>query len=248
MPPEIPQNPQMPPMPMEQMPPAPQSPDGIPSMPEGEITPGMVPQEEMMPEMPSYNPNPVGDGKPYFMGDHALIKFSGPEEGLGPETFWLVTKTDQTIRPFESEMALDAAFGQDLQTALQKVVVIDPPVVDEEGDIQEGVLTGFTILGPEYAIMEDGTSKPLDFSNHQLKSRYGKPINEELEDLAVQTVDSFLNLLSTSEDKTKIPNSFINKIKKDERQTAFYISAMAYGDYTLDDIYADIVQRFNDKE
>jgi hypothetical protein len=136
---------QMPPMDqqMPQMPPAPPSPEGIPSIPEGEITPGMVPTEEMMPEMPSYNPNPVGDGKPYFLGDYALIKFAGVEEGMGPETFWLVDKTNQTIRPFESEMALDESFGEDVEKALQRLVVIEPPVVDDEGDIQEGIFNWF---------------------------------------------------------------------------------------------------------
>jgi hypothetical protein len=96
--------------------------------------------------------------------------------------------------------------------------------------------------------MDDGTAKPLDFSNHQLRSRYGKDVDENMEDLAVQSVDGFLNLLSENEDKTNIPKKFINRIKDNDRLVAFYVSAMAYGDYTLEDIYADIVQRFNDKE
>ena len=239
------------------MPPMPEMGGGMPQADPG-MPPEMPPMPEMGAEMPpmpaeqqemgSYNPNPVGDGKPYFMGDHALIKFAGGEEGMGPEVFWLVDKKDQTIRPFESEMALDAAFGEDLQIALQNLVVVEPPAVDEENDIQEGVLTGFSILGPEYAIREDGTAKPLDFSNHQLKSRYGKEIDEDNEDKAAQLIERFLDSLASGEEKTKIPKKFINKLKNDKKVVAFYISAMTYGEYTLDDVFADISNRFHNKE
>lgn len=194
------------------------------------------------------NPNPISEGNPYFMGDEALIRFSSGEEGFGADTFWLVNKKDHTIRPFESDMALDAAFGNDLKTALQNVVTVTPPVMDPSGNITEGILTDFSLLGPEYAIKEDGTSKPLSFSPHQLKGRYGKPINESSEGLATEVVDGFLGLLKNNEDKTKIPANFINKLKNDSQLMAFYVSAMAYGDYSLEDIYSDISQRFNNKD
>lgn len=191
-----------------------------------------------------FNPSPIGDGSPYFMGDHALIKFSGGEEGYGPNTYWLVDKSNQTIRPFESHMALDAAFGDELQSALQSTITINPPMVDQSGEITDGALSGFTILGPEYAIKEDGSSKHLSFSSHQLKGRYGKPINEGLESLATDVVDGFLGLLSTNEQKTGVPSTFINQLRGDHQLMAFYISAMAYGEYTLQDLYSDICRRF----
>lgn len=194
------------------------------------------------------NPTPVSDGSPYFMGDHALITFSGGEEGLGPATYWLVDKSNHTIRPFESHMALDAAFGQDLQTALQNAITVSPPNMDQQGDVTDGVLAGFTILGPEYAVKEDGTSKPLHFSSHQLKGRYGKPIDEGLEHLATEAVDGFLGLLKTNEDKTNIPGTFVSKLKGDHQLMAFYISAMAYGGYNLGDIYADVRKRFHNQD
>lgn len=196
-----------------------------------------------MPPMQEANPNPVPDGTPYFMGDHALIKFSSTEEGYGPDTYWLVDKSNHTIRPFESHMALDAAFGPDLQQALQNTVTVTPPMIDGSGDITDGVLSGFTILGPEYAIADDGASKHLAFSSHQLKGRYGKQINESAESMAAEVVDGFLGLLKTNDHKTGIPAAFIAQLKSDHQLMAFYISAMAYGDYTLQDIYSDIVRR-----
>lgn len=191
------------------------------------------------------NPSPVNEGKPYFMGDFALIKFSGGEEGFGPEVYWLVNKEDHTIRPFESPMALDAAFGEDLQDALKKTVVIASPILDGDNDIVEGVLADFNILGPEYMIKEDGTSEPLRFSRHQLKGRYGKPINDEQEVTAERAVDALLNELSENKSGSAITSKFINKLRDDQQLMAFYISAMAYGGYSIDDIKAEIIKSFH---
>lgn len=192
--------------------------------------------------------SPVHDGKPYFMGDHALIRFSTGEEGYGPSTYWLIDKSNHTIRPFESHMALDAAFGPDLKEALQNVVTVAAPQIDSSGDITDGVLADFSLLGPEYAIREDGTSKPLDFSSHQLKSRYGKPVDENMENNAAEILDGFLTKLKENESQTNIPGSFIGKLRRDQRLMAFYLSSLAYGDYFLSDIYTDILKRFNNSK
>jgi hypothetical protein len=192
------------------------------------------------------DPNPIQNGNPYFMGDHALVKFSGGEEGFGPDTYWLVDKSNHTIRPFESHMALDAAFGQDLEEALNNVVIIAQPQVNQSGDITDGVLTDFSILGPEYAIGEDGSSKELDFSNQDLKGRYGKPIDDKNENLAIQALDGLLSHLDKRQSETGIPPTFIKKLKNNQRLMAFYISALAYGDYALKDIYSDITKRFKE--
>lgn len=235
MPPELPQQP-MPPM-APPMPP--QNPPVSEMPPEADM--GM---EESMPEpiMP-YSSSPVNDGMPYFMGDYALVTFD-TGENTGAVMYWLADKGDHTLRPFESEMALDAAFGDQLQEALQSAVTVTPPNIDPEGEIMSGVLEGFTILGPEYAIKDDGSTKELDFSTYQLKNRYGKPINESLEDMATDVIDGLLNLMKDNESKTSVPSKFINNLKNDQRLMAFYISAMAYGDYTMNDIYADIKRRF----
>lgn len=190
---------------------------------------------------------PVQDGQPYFMGEEALVRFSSGEEGYSPSTYWLVKKTDHTIRPFESKMALDASFGEDLQEALQNVVTVAQPIVDKDGEITDGVLANFSLLGPEYAIMEDGTSKPLHFSTHQLKSRFGKPIDEGKEDNAAESLDGFLNKLKENEQSTGISSAEIDQLKDDQKLMAFYISSLAYGKYTLKEIYADILHTIKDK-
>ena len=41
---------------------------------------------------------------------------------------------------------------------------------------------------------------------------------------------------------------FIDKIKEDGKLMAFYISCLAYGKYTLQDIYIDMVHTFKDSK
>lgn len=194
--------------------------------------------------MDTMQPQPVHSGHPYFMGDHALIKFTSGEEGHGPETYWLADKSNHTLRPFESEAALQKAFGDGYQDAMDHVVSLVPPTISSDGEITDGVLHDFNILSPDYAIREDGTAKKLHFSPHQLKGRYGKAIDQNAEGLATEAVDGFLGILKNKAHLTKIPPSFINELRRDHQLMAFYISAMAYGGYSLHDIYADISRRF----
>lgn len=201
-----------------------------------------IPQNDQF----QYDPKPVSDGRPYFMGDNALIKFSGGEGDFGSDVYWLADNSNNTIRPFESPMALDTVFGDGLQEALKKTVTVASPIIDSNNDITEGVLTDFNILGPKYLIKEDGTSEPLEFSSYQLKGRYGKNIDENRELEAERTVDSILN--SIPKDESDIDQGFINKLRKDRQLMAFYISALAYGNFQPNYIHADIIKRFNSKK
>lgn len=194
------------------------------------------------------SPNTVHDGKPYFMGEHALIKFSGGEDGFGPATYWLVDKSNHTIRPFESQAALGRAFGPGYQEAIQNHITIAPPAIDEHGNIHDGVLADFSVLGPEYAVKEDGTSKPLHFSAHQLRGRYGKQIDDKSEGMSSKAMEMLVRHLKEHEAKTGIPARFIEHITTDHQLMAFYISALAYGEYTLGHIYADIKKRYNESK
>jgi vacuolar-type H+-ATPase catalytic subunit A/Vma1 len=139
-------------------------------------------------------------------------------------------------------------FGEDLEQALKGAVTVTAPSMDANGEISDGVLSNFTILSPEYVIKEDGSSKPLSFSTHQLQSRYGKPVNESVESLAAEVVDGFFEILKTNEHRTDIPTQFINELMSDSRLMAFYISAMTYGEYTLEDIYSDVARRFHNSK
>ena len=106
-------------------------------------------------------------------------------------------------------------------------------------------MADFDILDPEYSIKEDGTSKPLHFSPHQLRSRYGKPVNEEAETKAEREVDNLLNELSRNENGSDMTAKFINGLRKDHQLMAFYISAICYGNYSIDDIKKEIIRHFH---
>lgn len=215
-----------------------------------------LPQEEipqtdqgmfMGPEMGGLEQKPpIQSGRPYFMGEHALVRFSF-NEGETPEIIWLVDKGNNTVRSFESEEALKKAFGNGYEQAKKQIITIASPSIDENNDIADGVLEGFTILGPEYAIKEDGTSKKLKVSPSQLRSRYGQDINENGEALGAEALEGLLTALKSKEKETGIPSSYIDKIKKDSNLMAFYLSALAYGKYTLNDVYSDISQNFKEE-
>lgn len=189
------------------------------------------------------NATPVHEGKPYFMGDQALVKFTSMESGFGPDVYWIADKKMHTLRPFESHAALQNAFGDGLETALQHVVSVSPPTVDTKGEISDGILRDFNILSPDYSIKEDGSAKQLHFSPHQLRSRYGKPVNPDGENNATEKLDGFLSVLKQQENDTGIKANFIDSLKRDHHLMAFYISAMTYGGYGMEDVYKDISRR-----
>ena len=56
----------------------------------------------------------------------------------------------------------------------------------------------------------------------------------------MQAIESTFNKLQAD---PNIPRGYIDQIKRDSQLMAFYISALAYGDYTLSDIYSDILKR-----
>jgi hypothetical protein len=190
------------------------------------------------PEMPEGTP--VQGGTPYFMGDQAIVKFSSGEGSGLAGTYWLVDKANKTIRPFESETALKNAIGPDFTQLKKNIMKVSPPMVDENNEITDGILKDFTILDPDYSVKEDGTASELRFSPSQLKKRYGQPIDENAEGLAAEALDGLLNVAK----KEKGLN--IDKIKKDSKLVAFYISALAYGKYTLANVYTDIIKRIEE--
>ena len=191
------------------------------------------------------NHNPVENGRPYFIGQHALIKFSNGTDGYDSSVYWLVDKENHTIRPFESHDALAKAFGEGLNDAISKVVTVTPPQVDSNGAIKDGILADFDILDPEYSIREDGTAKPLDFSPHQLRSRYGKPIDEQKEISAEREIEKILDSFKPTGSRNDIPQSFIKNLRNNHRQMAFYISSLAYGEYSPQHVYNDILDKYN---
>jgi hypothetical protein len=206
-------------------------------------TPNAQPQGTDLPAAAPMMPAPIQDGSPYFAGEHALVKFSTGEIGYGPETYWLVDKNTKTITPFLSPESLQAVFGPEFQAAMQGAVTVVPPNVASDGRVNGGVFDGFYVLGPEYAIQPDGSGKKLDFTPTQLAERYGRPIDENLEEEAMSRLEELFNKMKSQSSQLSFPPNYIDKLMRDHKLLAFYINAIAYGDYEETDVFLDILRR-----
>ena len=201
-----------------------------------------MPSNELNDMVSSFINKPVASsGKPYFLGGEGLIKFSDGVDGEAPSIYWLVSEKDRTIRPFESDAALAAAFGPGVEEAKSKCVHVAHPSIANNGEITDGILKGYELLGPEHAVHNDGSALPVEVSLHHLKKRYGKPINSASEEKAVNMLDNLLSSLSAGQDG--ISAAAVEKIKRNERTMAHYISALAYGKYTVSDIKREILRK-----
>lgn len=179
-------------------------------------------------------------GGPYNMSQYGLVRFSGagPQGYMNDNIVWLVDPQNGTLRPFESERALRNFF--DGEVDINTITVVDAQELAPGGTFGgNGSGGGFQVLSNDYAIKRDGTARQLDYSNSQLSTRYGMGVNEELE----QTMYSALKGMFTLLEGAGISSSTISKIKSNDSQLAFYVSALAYGGYSVGDIYSDVKKR-----
>lgn len=188
---------------------------------------GQQPQVQTQP--PALTPS---SGNAYFPGDNALVKVIG-ENGYDSNTIWLADVKSKTLRPFGSVQALEAVYGMPLEQLQSHI-----NYVGSDAFGQGGVMNGFQPLSSEYSISRDGTGRALDFSSVNLSSRYGQGVNEGGEMKSYQALDGFLSVLKNEDGK--ITDSQVNSVLNDPNSMAFYISALAYGGYTLSDVYSDM--------
>lgn len=176
--------------------------------------------------VPTVSPAMINsDGDPYFLGDYGLVNYGG--------TIWLVDNERKTLRPFASEAAFNNMFDDPISA---KAAIAN---IDQGSFMDGGTLQDYTVLDRSYAIQFDGTYK--EYEPAKLQARYGNEIDTNLEQSAYMTLDGFMDLLA-SED-SGISADALNKIKKDKNSIAKYINALAYGGYTLSDVYRDIARQ-----
>lgn len=176
----------------------------------------------------------------YLTGDYALVRFvgQGQDRQMNDQTVWLLDSKTKTLRPFSSGSALVNFF--DGEVNLDDITAIDATELQPGGSLgSNGGKPGFQLLSPEYAIQSDGSARRLDYSAAQLATRYGQPVNEEMEQTMFSALKGVFNMLETA----GINKSTINKIKNDDELMAFYVSSMAYGGYSVGDIYSDVKKR-----
>lgn len=181
-----------------------------------------------------------GGSNVYPMGEFSLIRFEGqgPAGYMNDQTIWLVDPSTSTLRPFSNSAALENFF--DGPVDINNIVVRSAADLMPGGALgSQGSAPGYQILSNEFAIKPDGTAKRLDYSNAQLASRYGYAVNEELEQSMYMALKGSLDLLQ----EAGVDQATLNSIKKSDATMAYYVSAMAYGGYSLGDIYSDVKRK-----
>lgn len=134
---------------------------------------------------------------PIFTGKTALIRFTNPGQ-LESSSIWLAEKGPKTIRPFVSEEFFDSMFASPEQAKRAVVTMSSDELAPD------GVFGDFEVLDEDYAVKEDGSMKPVQFSKSQVQKRYGKPIDPEAENNALSSLDSMLGQI-TGDSESQIP-------------------------------------------
>ena len=174
----------------------------------------------------------------------ALIMFTSDIDGDGPantSTVWHVDPKTKKIRPILSEAAFMTATGQSVKDVMNQGLI---KRVSTQALNPGGVLAGFTPLTENEGIRDDGTymAPKVDNSEQNIKSRYGKQVDEKFNTEAFKTIDGLLNMLK-GDSKSGISSDVINAIAGDPTTLASYMNAFAYGGYNLSDIFRDIKRR-----
>ena len=192
-------------------------------------------------------PRGATGGTPYFLGDAALVRITGDGTRVDEnDAIWYVDKTTKTIRPFADMEAVQNAFeGPISDNQIKDIPAFE---FDPEGMFgSKNVEPGFQILPPDFVINSDGSTKKITSSTATLRDHYGQEEDEEGMKLAVVSLmgeggnSGFLGLLKNV--NSGIGASELNTALANNEQMAFYANALAYGGYTLPDIWRDLKAR-----
>ena len=197
---------------------------------------------------PSFGPNDTT--KFVSPNQYALLRFTndpdGAEEPASSSTVWLIDQDNQTLRPFLSEQAFNnffknAGMDLDLNSALEQGLIYTAP----SSLLNKGFVFGdYELMKNEYAIGGDGKYKVKTAINTEdVKKNYGQTFNPQVTNAAYDMIDNFIGVLKND------PTSGISQEVLSDTITAtadtlgLYVNALAYGDYSLADIYQDLKRR-----
>lgn len=183
------------------------------------------------------SPNTGSSNQIYLDGDYSLVRFvgEGGDQQMNSQKVWLLDSKTKTLRPFSSGSALSNFFDGDVN--LDDIKEIPASELNPGGQLgSNGGTPGYQLLSSEYAIQRDGSARKLDYSAAELATRYGQPVNQEMEQTMYSALKGMFNMFESA----GVSKSAINKIKNDPELMAFYVSATTYGGYSVGDIYSDV--------
>ena len=201
------------------------------------------------------NPSPgVPDGTTDLVGtdlDH-LVKFTTDPNGSEPgdaSTVWLANPRDKKLTPFLSMDSLKKYLS--LRGLTLENSPIEPASVDL---LSNGLAYDSYSFDSHLPIGEDG-KKPHDpssatsgneISEDQIMKLYGHEIDPEKAGEAFSRMRKIVNFFATS--NSGISQEVADDVLAKDKIVALYTAALAFGDYDMDAIFADLRRRQEDKD
>ncbi|MFA5296557.1 MAG: hypothetical protein WC382_13705, partial [Methanoregulaceae archaeon] len=172
-------------------------------------------------------------GKIFSLGQYGLVQIIG-----SPAIFYLDTKNG-TLQPFLSEDAFTATLGYSPAEAEAKGLIkyFNSTALDSNG-----ILGSFKLLGNDYGITEAGRpavpviEKGIDAT--KLAQNYGMPVNENKNNNAIDSLTWMLKSLQGGD--SGISANTLSQVSNDPQIMGLYISSLAAGGYSVNDILRDI--------
>ena len=186
--------------------------------------------------------NPSGTAV-FSNGRDALVTFAG--EGATPNQIFLVDQENKQVIPFSSMRSAINYFSRvsgapvtagDINAVLSEI----PSSTLSQG----GSLEGFFPVNMENGFNEDGHLLNPAPSNANIQARYGKDVDRDEEVKQYKLLDGFVKLLSSgAAGKSNVTPAELAKLTSSDTTMAFYINALTYGGYSLQDVYQDMVRQ-----
>lgn len=127
---------------------------------------------------------------PFFIGDHALVRISNPNNPQ-VKTLWLVDAKKKILRPILSDKAFENAFEDPLE-AVKSIIDVSSKELGPGGSLE-----GFKPLQGSKGIMDDGTMEDIPFTEGQLQNRYGQASDPAAENRAITMLDGLVGKLKS---------------------------------------------------
>ncbi|MBU2061258.1 MAG: hypothetical protein KKH44_05325 [Bacteroidetes bacterium] len=141
---------------------------------------------------------PISQAKPFFIGDHSIVRITNPNNPNSTTT-WLVDSKKKVLRPFMSEEAFQNAFENPAE-AEKSVVTISSKELGPGG-----VLEGFSPLQGGKGVRGDGSMDRVDFSPASIKRNYGKPIDPNVDNKAISLLDGLFGAIKQQQPQPGAP-------------------------------------------
>jgi len=175
-------------------------------------------------------------------GQDALITLSG--QGATPNQIFLVSNETKQLIPFSSMQSAMNYFSTVTGHQVTPDEINASLTTIPSSSLAVGQsLNGFEPVDITNGFNEDGQLLRPAVSNANIQARYGQQVDTGAETKAYTSLDGFVKLLSDANVGSTLSPTEVTKITSDPTMMGFYINALAYGGYTLQDVYQEMVRQ-----